>query len=313
MWMDATFIGHISVDMVTRGGEMRKAMGGTVVYGSVAATKHGYRSSIISKVGRDFPDEYLIYLSRLGIDISGIKVSNKPTTKFKLVYENSERKLYLLSKCEDISSFDLTSRFIEGHVVLIGPLIGEISLDAIKYISTKAELAALDIQGFVRKVNPDKSITLQPMENALTAIGLVDIVHAELSEAETLVGTNNPEKAGKNLVEAGTKIALVTMGENGAYIVTREESFYVPAAKPSRVVDLTGSGDVFTTVFTLEYHKTRNLKRAAAMAAAAVSFLIEKEGISGLRPRWQIRRRAEYILRELQQTKETSEDQEKTN
>jgi len=311
--MDATFIGHISVDMVTRGGEMRKAMGGTVVYGSVAATKHGYRSSIISKVGRDFPDEYLIYLSRLGIDISGIKVSNKPTTKFKLVYENSERKLYLLSKCEDISSFDLTSRFIEGHVVLIGPLIGEISLDAIKYISTKAELAALDIQGFVRKVNPDKSITLQPMENALTAIGLVDIVHAELSEAETLVGTNNPEKAGKNLVEAGTKIALVTMGENGAYIVTREESFYVPAAKPSRVVDLTGSGDVFTTVFTLEYHKTRNLKRAAAMAAAAVSFLIEKEGISGLRPRWQIRRRAEYILRELQQTKETSEDQEKTN
>jgi len=311
--MDATFIGHISVDMVTRGGEMRKAMGGTVVYGSVAATKHGYRSSIISKVGRDFPDEYLIYLSRLGIDISGIKVSNKPTTKFKLVYENSERKLYLLSKCEDISSFDLTSRFIEGHVVLIGPLIGEISLDAIKYISTKAELAALDIQGFVRKVNPDKSITLQPMENALTAIGLVDIVHAELSEAETLVGTNNPEKAGKNLIEAGTKIALVTMGENGAYIVTREESFYVPAAKPSRVVDLTGSGDVFTTVFTLEYHKTRNLKRAAAMAAAAVSFLIEKEGISGLRPRWQIRRRAEYILRELQQTKETSEDQEKTN
>jgi len=311
--MDATFIGHISVDMVTRGGEMRKAMGGTVVYGSVAATKHGYKSSIISKVGRDFPDEYLIYLSRLGIDISGIKVSNKPTTKFKLVYENSERKLYLLSKCEDISSFDLTSRFIEGHVVLIGPLIGEISLDAIKYISTKAELAALDIQGFVRKVNPDKSITLQPMENALTAIGLVDIVHAELSEAETLVGTNNPEKAGKNLVEAGTKIALVTMGENGAYIVTREESFYVPAAKPSRVVDLTGSGDVFTTVFTLEYHKTRNLKRAAAMAAAAVSFLIEKEGISGLRPRWQIRRRAEYILRELQQTKETSEDQEKTN
>ena len=311
--MDATFIGHISVDMVTRGGEMRKAMGGTVVYGSVAATKHGYKSSIISKVGRDFPDEYLIYLSRLGIDISGIKVSNKPTTKFKLVYENSERKLYLLSKCEDISSFDLTSRFIEGHVVLIGPLIGEISLDAIKYISTKAELAALDIQGFVRKVNPDKSITLQPMENALTAIGLVDIVHAELSEAETLVGTNNPEKAGKNLIEAGTKIALVTMGENGAYIVTREESFYVPAAKPSRVVDLTGSGDVFTTVFTLEYHKTRNLKRAAAMAAAAVSFLIEKEGISGLRPRWQIRRRAEYILRELQQTKETSEDQEKTN
>jgi len=311
--MGATFIGHVSVDTVIRGGEMRKAMGGTVVYGSVAATKHGYKSSIVSKVGRDFPDEYLIYLSRLGIDISGIKFSDKPTTKFKLVYQDSERNLYLMSKCEDISSFDLTPRFIEEQIVLIGPLIGEVSLDAVEYISKKAELTALDIQGFVRKVNPDKSITLQPMENALTAVGLVDIVHAELSEAEILVGTDDPEKAGKNLIEAGAKIALVTMGEDGAYVVTRDESFYVPAAKPSRIVDLTGSGDVYTTVFTLEYHKTRNLKRAAAMAAAAVSFLVEKEGISGLRPRWQIRRRADYVLRELQQPKETTKEQEKTS
>ncbi len=294
--MKIFLIVHIVIDTIVRNDETRRAMGGTVIYGAFAGIKHGAQSKIISKIGLDFPDEYLIFLSRSGIDISGIRVKeDSPTTRFKLVYKNTERTLFLQAKCSDMGINDIPVKDIEGNIAVIGSVIGEVTLPAIEMISKKSLMTVSDVQGYLRRVVNKKRIELEATKDVFKVISLSDIVHAEVYEARVLYGTSDPIELAKKIVEDGATISLITQGENGAYIATKEKVIYVPAAQPNRVVDTTGAGDVFTTVFSIEYQKTRSIESAAALASAAVSYLIERPGIEGLRNRWELTNRANKV------------------
>jgi len=301
--LDVALVGHMVVDTVVRSGEMRKSLGGTVVYGALAALKHNARPLIISKIGEDFPDEYLLFLSNAGVNLSRVKVTRKPSTRFKLVYHNLDRTLYLLSRCEDITAYDIRREDVADKPVIVGAVIGEVSKDALEYISSRAALTAMDIQGYIRQATEEKEVTLSPSPAIAEAISNTEIIHAELYEAKALWGIEDPLKAGEAFVKTGVAIALITVGEEGSYVVTKERALKVPAARPSAVVDATGSGDVYMTVFTIEYHRTGDLALAAAMASAASSFLVEKKGVAGLRPRWVVKKRAEEVLNAIEEVK----------
>ncbi len=295
-------IGHLVVDILVVRGSIRRNLGGTVTYGAMAALRHRARPHIVSKIGMDFPDEYLLFLSRSGVDMTYVSVSKDlPTTKFKLVYEDSERTLYLLSRCEDILTSDVPLEKIRGSVSIIGALIGEVAPSVVQEISDRAALVVSDLQGYVRRAGPDRKIYLSPSREAPLIISLSNIVHAEVSEAKALFGEAPPEKLAKKIVEAGAAIALVTLGAEGGYVATSEKLYFVPPAEANRVVDRTGAGDVFTTVFAIEYQRSGDVKEAASYAAAAVSYLIEKPGIDGLRNRWELAQRAEKVLENIRE------------
>lgn len=300
--MDVFLLGHLVVDIIVRKGNVRRSLGGTVTYGAMAALRHRARTHIVSKIGLDFPDEYFLFLTRSGVDVSHVSVSKDlPTTKFKLVYEDSDRTLYLLSRCEDILSGDIPGEKIKGGIVIIGSLIGEVSPAVIQEVSEKAALVASDLQGYLRRVGPDRKVSLAVTREAALITSISDIVHAELVEARVLLGDAPPEVLAKKLVQMGAGIALVTMGEKGAYVATAGKTYYVPAAEAARVVDRTGAGDVFTTVFTIEYQRSGDIKEASSYAAAATSFLVEKPGIEGLRNRWELQNRAEKVLNNIKE------------
>ncbi len=298
--MDAFLLGHMVVDTVTHGGKPRKSLGGTVAFGALAALKHQVKPHIVSKIGLDFPDEYLIFLSRQGVDISHVRVSrSRPTTRFKLVYEDHGRVLYLQARCEDILIGDVPLEEIRGNVAIIGSIIGEVPPNVVQAVSEKASLTVSDIQGYIRKVSRDKKVYFTATPEARAVISLSDIVHGEAVEAKVLYGDLEPKLLAWNLVKDGAGIGVVTMGPEGAYIATSQKGYYIPPAPSGPVVDRTGAGDVFTTVFAVEYQRTGDVREAGAYASAAASFLIEKPGIEGIRNRWEIRGRAREVLEKI--------------
>ena len=300
--MEIFLLGHLVIDTVVKNGRVRKSLGGTVSFGSIAALRHQVKPKIVSKIGLDFPDEYLIFLSRNGVDVSHVRISRTlPTTKFKLVYEDHGRTLYLLSKCEDILPGDVPFGELEGDIAIIGSIIGEVPPSVVQAISEKAALTVSDIQGYIRKVSRDKKIYFTATPEARAIISVSDIVHAEAVEAKVLYGDLEPKELARKIVEDGAGIALVTMGPDGAYVATKNSTLYVPPADASRVVDRTGAGDVFTTVFAIEYQKTGDIKEAAAYASAAASYLIEKPGLEGMRNKWEIRGRMYRVLESIRE------------
>ena len=301
MALKISLVGHIVVDTVVRGGEVRRGLGGTVVYGALAARMHGAEPRIISKVGLDFPDEYLIFLSRSGVDISGIKVSrSKGTTRFKLVYTESGRKLYLMSRCEDITPLDVDPEVVREGPVVIGSVAWEVTPELAKMLSRETPLVAFELQGYLRDVNERREVVRRVREELADVIREANVVHADLDEARTILGDVKPEEAALKLRELGPSITLITLADKGAYVGYEGGVLYVPPPKVREVVDPTGCGDVFLTVFTVEYGKYEDIEEAAAFASAAAGFLIEKPGISGLRSRWEVKRRAEEILQGIE-------------
>lgn len=300
--MEIFLLGHLVLDIVVKGGDVRKSLGGTVSFGAIAALKHQVKPRVISKIGLDFPDEYLIFLSRNGVDVSHVRVSKShPTTRFKLVYEDHGRTLYLLSRCEDIILGDVPLNDIRGKIAVIGSIIGEVSPSVVQEISEKAALTVSDIQGYIRRVSRDKKIYFTSTPEARAVISISDVVHAEVMEAKILYGDLEPKDLARRMVEDGAGIALVTMGADGAYVATKNSTIYVPPADTDRVVDRTGAGDVFTTVFAIEYHKSGDVKEAAAYASAAASYLIERPGLEGMRNKWEIRKRMYSVLENIKE------------
>lgn len=308
MAQEAVFFGHVVIDTVVRKGVRWQSLGGTVVYGALTALRHGYKPAIVSKVGEDFPDEYLIFLSRSGIDISYLRiVRGTKTTRFRLTYRDSERELTLQARAENLSLLDAELVDLADKVAVVGPVIGEVPLEVLESVRSRAALTAVDLQGYLRMAKPKEPVKLVRSDLALGALSRADIVHADAEEARLLTGLE-PLQAAAWLASRGPKAALVTMSHTGAYVAAEGRVFYVPALIPEQVVDATGAGDIFLTVFTLERARGLSVEEAAAMAAAAASLRVEKQGFDGLRDRWTVRSRAQKLLEQVKevQAKEAS-------
>ena len=297
--MEFVAVGFAVVDtVVSPDGSSRMALGGTVVYGGLAALRHGARVLVVSLVGEDFPDEYVLFMARSGLDLTYVRRHRGPTTKFKLVYRDGERCLYLLSRGPDIGAEHLPDS-LEGAIAFVGAVAGEVSPSTLVRIAEEAEAVSLDLQGYLRRVGEGGVVELARPAGLEVVVRACSVVHADEREAEVATGSSSPSSAARELVEMGCDAALVTMGEEGSYVATEGEVLYVPAARPERVVDSTGAGDVFTAIFSVEYYRSGDLLWASAMASAASSFLVEEPGLGGLVDRKRVEERANSVLEEI--------------
>lgn len=78
------------------------------------------------------------------------------------------------------------------------------------------------------------------------------------------------EQAVANLLADGAEYVVVTLGENGARVHTKEEDIHIPGISVN-VVDVTGAGDTFCSSFIHALNKSDNLYLVASFANAAAS------------------------------------------
>jgi sugar/nucleoside kinase (ribokinase family) len=108
----------------------------------------------------------------------------------------------------------------------------------------------------------------------------VDILFANDSELKSLYTTSSLEAA---VAAIGKDCALtaVTVGSDGALVVTPEGVTAVPATPVAEVVDLTGAGDLFAAGFLFGVARGMELAEAARLGTLAASEVI---GHIGPRP-----------------------------
>ena len=94
---------------------------------------------------------------------------------------------------------------------------------------------------------------------------------------KTYLGTEDILAAGKELYTENNKALLITRGEQGVYIITREGSEHIPAFK-IRTVDTTGAGDVFHGAFLFSLWKGYPLHEAALFSSAVSALKCTKIG-----------------------------------
>ncbi len=299
------FIGHFSKDTIFKNLKTHEpSIGGSVSFGplSLKVYSKNVEIRVVSNCGnKNFDPSFLDIFKKKKIDLEGIKWHDSDNTAFYIQYFNHSRSLVLKSKSPNMNVLDIPERYVRNppDAIIIAPLCNEISHDYVKAILKlfPKALIGIDVQGFIRKINDDGEVSYSEDKNIIgTIYKIIDLVGERLiikgSEIEMKLLAGDGEDLTKIMAEFDKNnlkgLFIMTLGESGSMLVKNgQKLFKIPAFKPKIVKDETGAGDVYLAIFMYEYLKSDkswdSVEKCALLASCAASYLVEKNGTSGIK------------------------------
>ncbi|MCD6348108.1 MAG: carbohydrate kinase family protein [Candidatus Korarchaeota archaeon] len=269
-------VGHVTLDELLSTSEKLR-LGGSVSYGSVFAAGLGYTSIIVSRMGRDLPEDLLEYLRRSGVNTSRIKRTCERTTRFMIKLEGASEASVLTAACDPILPEDLEG--LRADVVHLGPVASEIQRETAEKALSIGNIVLLDLQGVVRSFGPDGRIELQG-DRADEFSGLDLVVHANEAEARAITGVKEPIRAVERL-SGMFWWASITLGRGGA-VISSPEGLIVTKPPEIRHLDDVGAGDVFTAALGIALHRGYSFEDVARFATASAAASVLRRGPSAI-------------------------------
>jgi sugar/nucleoside kinase (ribokinase family) len=278
---DIVSVGHFSIDFIFLPERNKPfiVLGGSPTYVSFAARRLDAKVAAVSKVGCDFPNAYLWWLTQESVDVSGVaRVENAQTTSFELKYSNdlSDRVLRLKNRAPPITVEDLPNP-LRAKAIHIAPIASEITYEVAEKLKGCADVLSLDPQGLVRVFDEKGNVTLGSLEDK-RILELVNIYKSSQAEIEAVTNQSDLNVAIKAIHDYGVKTVIVSLGIKGAVLSVEGNLYNIPAYKSEKIVDPTGAGDAFIGGFLVEYINDANYLRCACVGSAIASIVIETPG-----------------------------------
>src|SRR3989304_819903 len=229
---DLVTVGHFAIDTIISSKTMdsKTTLGGPPTYVSIAASKLGAKVSVISKVGDDFPKEYLTWLQNNNVDLSGLKlISNARTTHYVLEYKNWERQLRLKAQAPPILAADIPSS-LRSSAVHVAPIADEVSCEVVAKLRRSARVLSLDPQGFVRSFDKKGNVGFEKRGDA-EVLAQIDVFKSAVHEIQAVTETRDLESAMKKIKDYGPRIVIVTRSMKGSTLLFENQFYSVPACK----------------------------------------------------------------------------------
>ena len=217
-----------------------------------AVTHLGGSAAFIGKVGKDMHGTFLREtLKTFGVDTRGLVETDTGFTTLAFVaLHDGERSFSfarkpgadtLLTKEEvDYERIKESRIFHIGSLSLTAEPVKSATIAALSYAKKENCIISYD-PNYRASLWQDEEIAKKEMRSLLP---FVDVIKISGEETMLLTDCQNPEEAGRVLIANGAHIAIVTCGDKGAYIQTKEGSAYIPA-NGGTPVDTTGAGDAF--------------------------------------------------------------------
>jgi len=230
----------------------------------------GERPHLMATAGQDFGD-YGAWLTAAGVDTSLVKVvGNKFTASFFCSTDEANNQIASFYTGAMANAGELSFRTVDGlagdGLVIISPndpeamvqYAEECSTTGIKYIWDPGQQCAR-------------------MDGAQLKDGIVGahMVICNDYEFELIRQKTGMQEAD---VLAVASVLIITRGEHGSSVITRDQRIDVPAVPPDRIVDPTGVGDAFRGGLMKGLASGRSLEVSARMGSVAATWALEHLG-----------------------------------
>ncbi|MFX1279501.1 MAG: carbohydrate kinase family protein [Promethearchaeota archaeon] len=269
---DVICIGAALVDMVAQVGRhpenddevfvsnLSLFSGGAAANTAYACAKLGLRTAFIGKLGRSdvFGTKILDDFHEGKVNTKYIKYSEKFPTGSAYVALNTEgeRRIYAHSGAANyLSKEDIKEEEVANtHLIF---------LSSLKNIEGFIEAALIGRRNKIPVIlNPGMLIIEQGLLNIETILNKIDVLIMSQRESKKLVNFNKNNLNLKTINEdcitifsLGVRCIIITLGEDGALLITQKDSEIIPSIKPETVVDTTGAGDAFSAGFIYGFHQ----------------------------------------------------------
>lgn len=255
--MKIAVVSHTPIDHLQNNGIETVTVGGPTCYSGLTIRSFSHDVKIVTKVGKDF--EYKDMLMKKGLSISDSCVSDKPTTRFKIVKDGNNRKLFLLARCADITSTDVN---MDADAYIVSPIINEVSTDVIAEISKHTRFVFVDPQGFVRKIRDDGSCYIDKTTIDFSHLK-IDAIKIDREEGYALTGSHGIDA----LYKLHVNTAILTV--NNRTLMLHNQRLYEVTSDFVDANDSTGAGDILAGAYTSVFMKNKDAQWALCYGVAS--------------------------------------------
>jgi ribokinase len=282
-------VGSINMDMVVNipympgigetilAEKFKTVSGGKGANQAYAAARLGGDVYMFGKVGSDqFSGPLIKSLISAGVNTRGIKKDKEAQTGLAFINVNAEgdNNIVVVPGANGTySEADLEENRDLFDLCEIILLQLEIPLPTVFHTVKLAFLADRQVI-----FNPAPAPKRLPPE----ILKQIDIITPNKNELERLTGltVQNPEQAknaARELIAGGVKTVIVTLGEEGAALISNDNYMFYPAHKV-KVVDTTAAGDCFSAAIAVALAKGEDLSEAIIFANKVAALAVTREG-----------------------------------
>lgn len=290
-------IGSANIDMVIKtdnfpdpgetiiGGSFFQSQGGKGANQAVAAARLGGNVNFVARVGNDdFGVQAVNEYKKDQICTDYIKVDNEKHTGVALISVNGEGENKIIVApganigftAEDIH--EIENLILEAEIVLVQL---EIPIETIGHILKIAQ-----------KSNTKVILNPAPAQNLpewyYKDLFLITPNKTEVEQLTNLSidGNDSMLEAANKLKSFGVKNIIITLGSEGAYLLTENFSGLIPATKV-KAIDTTGAGDVFNGALAAALTNGKDWESSVRFASDAAAISVTKIGAQDSAPNLQ--------------------------
>ncbi|BCU66741.1 ribokinase [Sulfolobales archaeon HS-7] len=272
-----TVVGSYNVDLIIRVEKFPQASetvfteGVKVYHGgkgsnqAVSASRLNGRVTLIAAVGNDnYGEEAIKFWQEEKVDTSYVKVKRGRTGMAYILVNRKGENMIVVDRGANSM---LTSSDLDGTLGKVTLIQLEVNMDVVKTALTKSH--------GVKILNPAPVVS-----EVRSLLEMVDVLTPNEIEFMELTGTNDLSYGTLVLLKRVNKAVIVTLGEKGAFLATRNRAFRIPSPKV-KPVDTTGAGDVFNAALAVALHEEMDLEDAVSFANKVASVSVMTEGALG--------------------------------
>ena len=250
--------------------------GGKGANQAVIAAHCGAEVHFVGKLGRDlFGDSIAENFKKLGIDSEYVERSDTPNGVAHIwVDANGENRIIIIPG----ANHEIESKKAIEAIESIAGLAVVVAQCEIKQEVTLAAFSAAKKRGCVTILNP---APYQPLSEELLAV--TDWIIPNETEFKELLGQDPTSDEVLKKFRPG-KNSIVTLGSEGAVLITSDGNLSRVSAPKVNAVDTTGAGDAFVGVFAFGLASGKNPEDAMKLGVKVASMSVTRKGAQSSYP-----------------------------
>jgi ribokinase len=256
--------------------EFFQVYGGKGANQAVAAARAGGNVAFVSCVGKDaYTPQMVQNYKDDGIDTRFVFEEVGVASGHALIMIGSEGDNCISVAPE--ANYKLTPSKIDNALEVIDEaaiivMQYEIPEETIKYVIDLANQKNIPVLWNVAPARPF-DFSYIPKINLL----VLNEVEAGFLAEMPVENETDAEKAAEKLVAKGVEKVIITLGSQGAFVLTKDEKVSVPSFKVN-AVDTTAAGDTFCGAFAVALVEGKSLKESLRFASAAAAISVTQIG-----------------------------------
>jgi len=267
-------VGNYTKDTIVTAAGTLHADGGGVTYAAHAAHTLGRKVAAITRLAKE--DFHVVRsLEEAGITVFATATPSSTLMRLEYPIDNLDERI--LSVADTAGSFTPDEvGAVDAKAFVISPSIrGEMPIETIQELRAKDTMISVDAQGFIRIRRPDNRLEHIAWPEQKEVLALVDILKADVVEAEALTGEADMKLAAKALAAQGPREIVIT--HRDGIVVLADGRIFEAEFHAQSMLGRSGRGDTCVGSYVaarLEHPP----EEAICWSAATTSLKIETPG-----------------------------------